>query len=256
VKPISQYAKLDNFITDIENTGNHLPFKIMGKRKFPDPKKGITGTYYTASMLAEVYRNIGDPDQIPNFQSTAAPFGEILKLGCRLYGGTKTYSAQMTRNHKSGANIFQGDLVALDLSADHGPAFFKHRLSMVTSHSCAIANSQFVSLIPVYLESELDQIAVTHLRGQLPTNIGAVRGGWMGNENVNFLGLPAEHIKALNEQGDRMLACLHLQTVVPKSIIPLKPMLRLTYRALSYFQLRLSLLYMRDVQDSDDTREF
>lgn len=254
MKPINQYATLKDFTTDIDHGGNHLPFKIMGKRRLPDPKAGFGGIYYTLSMLGEVYKDIDDPDQIAGFQPVPASFGEIRRMGCRLWGGDRTYSKTISPNTKTGSNLLQADIVEFDLSG--GGGFPKHRLAMITSHSCAIANAQFVSLVPVYLESELDDSAISALRGKKLNNVAHIRGNWLSNEQVNFLGLPGVHITGINDNGDRMLACLHLQVGVPTGTVPAKPKLRLTYRALSYFQMRLALLYMRDVQNSDDTREF
>jgi hypothetical protein len=254
VKAINQYGSLKEFTTDIDAAGGHLPFKIMGKRRLPDPKSGFSGIYYTLSMLAEVYQDIDDPDQIAGFQSVPTPFGEILRMGCRLWGGDRTFSKTLTPNAKTGSNLLQADIVELDLSAAGG--FPKHRLAMITSHSCAISNAQVAAVVPVYTESELDEAAITVLRGVKPKNAAQIRGNWLSNEQVNYLGLPGAHIAGINDTGDRMLACLHLQTAVPRTKVPTTPKLRLTYRALSYFQMRLALLYMRDVQDSDDTREF
>jgi hypothetical protein len=255
VKPIDQYATLKDFTSDIDQSATHLPFKIMGKRRLPDPQRNFTGTYYTASMLAEVYKDVDDPDLSPGYQSIQAPFGEILKVGCRLWGGPQTYSASITPNKKTGSNFLQADLVSVDAS-QNGTFFPAHKLAMITSHSCGITNSDSVSLIPVYLESELNDSNLTALRGKKSANLHQIRGNLLSNEIVNFFGLPGAHIKGINEAGERMLACLHLQVLANKKQVPSSPVVRLTYRALTYFQFRLALLYLRDVQDSDDTRDF
>lgn len=254
MKP-AKHATLKDFTDTLDRLGNHLPFKIMGKRRLADPKKNFNGIYYTGSMLRELYADIDDPDSISAHQSVDAPFGEILKVGCRLAGGSDTYSKKIIPNAKTGSNLLQADIVELDLSGG-GKAFPKHRLSMIVSHSCGITNTDYASLIPIYLESDLDNGTVTALRGAAPKDFKQVRGNWLSNEQINYLGLPAVTIPKINDAGDRLLACLNLQMLVPKKAVPANPQLRLTYRGLSYFQMRLALLYMRDVQDSDDTREF
>lgn len=248
MKPINQYATLKDFTTDIDADGNHLPFKVMGKR-------GSNGVYYTLSMLKEVYNSIPDPDSQIGYQSIQTPFGEILRKGCRLTGGKSTYSASITPNPKTKNNILQADIVELDLSYP-GKGFPKHKLAMVISHSCGIDNSNHMNILPVYTESELTDSVIVALRGSAPKNPAQVKQNWLANENVSLLGLPAEFIQGSNDASDMMLACLHLSTLVPKSAVPKAPKLRLTYRALSYVQFRIGLLYLRDVQDSDDTRDF
>lgn len=243
-----QYDTLKKFTDYLDSNNKQIPFKIMGKKR-------VKGPYYTISMLKEVYNNIPDPDsQIP-FRTIKAPFGDILERGCRLATGNSTYSSSVIPNQITNNNILQGDIIELDLS-NGGNAFPKHKLSMVISHSCSIDNSSNLNVIPVYTESELTQDAIEILRGKAPKDHAAVMQNWFANESVNFLGLPAEHIPVSNESGDRMLACLHLSVLLNKVNVPDAPCLRLTYRALAYVQLRIGLLYLRDVQDSDDTREY
>lgn len=247
MKPIAQYGTLKAFTTDIDNSGDHLPFRVMGKR-------GSNGVYYTASMLKAVYNEIPDPDSQVGYQAITAPFGEILRKGCRLAGGDVSYSRSITPNPKTQGNILQADIIECDLNHG-GRAFPAHKLGMILTHSCGVDNSDRVNVVPVYTESELTDSAVTALRGFAPKNPAQVKQNWLANENVSFLGLPAQTIPTLNDTGEMMLACLHLSMLVPKSAIPKAPKLRLTYRALSYVQFRLALLYMRDVQGSDDTRD-
>lgn len=246
---------LKEFTTSLDQQGNHLPFKIMGRRRLPDPKRNINGTYYTATMLKAIYESIHDPDLLSTFQSVEVPFGEILKVGCRLSGGGETYCEELVPNQKTGNNLLQADIVELDLS-QAAKTFPRHRLSMITSHSCGIENSHCVSFVPVYTESELDELTVTTLRGDKPKDFRQVRANWLANEQINFLGLPAVDIPKIGIEGERLFACLASQVLLPKIQAPTQPVLRLTYRALSYFQMRIALLFMRDVQDSDDTRAF
>jgi hypothetical protein len=247
VKPISQYATLKDFTNDIDKSGLHLPFKVMGKR-------GSNSVYYSASMLKEVYQSFPDPDSQVGYQSIQTPFGEILRKGCRLGSGAVTYSQSIKPNPKNQNNILQADIVEIDLSYG-GKAFPKHKLGMVISHSCGIDNSNHMSIVPVFMESELTDTVVTTLRGLAPKNPAQVKQNWLANENVSFIGLPAQSIPVLNESGEMMLACLSLSMLVPKDFVPKAPKLRLSYRALSYVQFRIALLYIRDVQDSDDTRD-
>lgn len=253
VKPLDQYSTLKEFTDDIDAGGHHLPFRIMGKRRLPNGN--FNGVYYTFSMLGQIHRNTPDPDTSPSSQSLPAPFGEILKIGCRLWGGSQSYSSSIIPNPKTGSNLLQGDLVEFDLATKFG-FIPKGQQAMIISHSCSLTNSAIAILVPVYLESELDETAMTALRGVKPKNYIQMRGNWLSNETVNFLGLPAVHIQKSNPNGERMLACLSLQCPVETKTLPTAPSLRLNYRALSYLQLRLGMLYLRDVQDSDDTRDF
>jgi hypothetical protein len=110
-------------------------------------------------------------------------------------------------------------------------------------------------MAPVYLESEIDQDVVDFFKGKKGTpNFSLIRGNWLRNENLNFIGYPT--VDLYSQDGDRLLSCTNLATTIPKKILPAQPQLRLTYRALSYTQSRLALFFLRDVQDSDDTRDF
>lgn len=217
-------------------------------------KKSSSGPYYTVSMLAAVYEQVDDPDATPGYHTIQAPFGEVLRKGCRLSGGKDTYSQTLIPNHKTGNNILQSDIVEMDLSFS-GKAFPQNRLAMVVTHSCGIDNTGQINLVPVYLESELTDAVIERLRGGPAKDYSAVRRNWLANENLSYLGLPGIEIPKINDGGEPMLACLTLSNLVPKKAVPTTPKLRLTYRALSYLQSRIGLLYLRDVQDSDDTRD-
>lgn len=249
MKPIHQYGKLKDFIDDLEASApHHFPLKVMGQRRPPAKKK--SAIFYSASMLAEVYRSIPDPDQSKTMPVQAV-FGEIFNMGCNLNQGAATYSAIQAQ--PSGHNLFQGDLINFDLS-DGGKRFPKHRLSQVLTHSCGIANSDFICIAPVYLESELSQGVIEYLRNKPTPSFDSIRGNWLRNENISFIGYPV--VDDFSNEGDRLLSCLNLASTISKKFIPQQPQLRLTYRALSYVQSRIALFFLRDVQDSDDTRDF
>lgn len=251
MKPLQQYGTLKDFIDDLEQSPtHHFPLKVMGQKKIPNPKSK-SAQFHSASMLAEVYRSIEDPDKAKSMPVQAI-FGEIFNRGCNLKPGKDTYSNIVAQ--PSGHNLFQGDLINFDLSND-GKKFPKHRLSQIITHSCGIANSDFICLAPVYLESEIDQNVVDFFKGKKGTlNFNVIRGNWLRNEGLNFIGYPS--VDDFSNEGDRLLSCLNLAMTIPKNYIPKEPQLRLTYRALSYTQSRIALLFLRDVQDSDDTRDF
>lgn len=250
MKPLHQYGSLKEFIDDLEKSPpHHFSFKVMGQKRVLAKKQ--SAIFQSASMLAEVYRSIPDPD-LSGTMPVQAIFGEIFNRGCNLNAGTGTYSTIAAQ--PSGHNLFQGDLINYDIS-EGGNRFPKHRLSQILSHSCGIANTDFICLAPVYLESEIDQDVVDFFKGKKGTqNFSLIRGNWFRNENLNFIGYPT--VDLYSSEGDRLLSCPNLAMTVSKKNLPTLPQLRLTYRALSYTQSRLALFFLRDVQDSDDTRDF
>lgn len=218
--------------------------KIMGKKR--------KDAFFSISMLAEVHNQTNDPDAAGPYQTIDAPFGEILVRGARLHAGL-TYST--ITPHPLGANHFQGDIVDLDLSGDgkYGP---RHRLSMLLTHTCDIQKLSHISAAPAFLESELSDATMIHLRdGVAPKNPKQMREMWLSNEMPIYLGLPATDLTGV-PGGERILVCLHLAAPVPRKVVLSKTtQLRLKYRASSYLQGRLAVLLMRDVQNSDETRE-
>lgn len=251
MKPLQQYGTLKDFIDDLEKSpAHHFPLKVMGQKKL-STLKSKSAQFHSASMLAEVYRSIPDPDQAQTMPVQAI-FGEIFNRGCNLKPSIDTYSNIVAQS--SGHNLFQGDLISFDLS--NGENFFpKHRLSQIITHSCGIANSDFICLAPVYLESEIDQNVVDFFKGKKGTqNFSLMRGNWLRNESLSFIGYPT--VDDFSPEGDRLMSCLNLAITIPKKLIPHQPQFRLTYRALAYTQSRIALLFLRDVQDSDDTRDF
>lgn len=245
MKPIDQYATLSDFTADLDQTpALHVPYKIMGKRR--------SDAFFSISMLAEVHRQTTAPDTLGPYQAAPAPFGEILARGARLHAHL-TYSAITA--HPSGANHYQGDIIELDLSRG-GQYIPQHRFSMLLSHTCDIQKLSHVTVAPAYLESELTGAAITQLRdGVAPKDPRQIREMWISNEVPTFLGLPATDITNA-PGGERVLVGLHLGTPVPRKVVLSSPTkLRLKYRASAYLQGRLSVLLMRDVQRSDETRE-
>ena len=228
---------------------SHLPFKIFGQKRKANPKKNKKAIFHSASMIAQVYLNFCDPDSIAGKRvKVQAPFGEIYNRGCRLNAEAGTYCKAISPN-KNGLNHFQCDIFEFKQELKDVPSFTH---TMIISHSCGIDNSRFVLGIPIFLESQLHDTAVVELKGSPSNNPQGALQGWFTNENVRFVGLPATDTLGDSE---RMLGCLNHVHSVDKSLLPKKPKLRLTYRALSYFQLRIAHYFFRDVQDSDESRE-
>lgn len=241
MKIIEQYPSLANFTKDLEQQGPLFPFKIMG------PKRA--GVYYTLSMVKEVYCQTPDPDTTVPFQTMKSPFGEILSRGARL-DPANTYSA--IRPTAKGENHFQGDILSLELG---GNTFPKSRFAMILSHTCDVQKFTHVVVAPAYLESELTDAVVAKLRLRPTTDTRSIKATWFGNEMAPFLTLPAVDLPEVIG-GERIVACLYLGCPVPRDLVLSKPpLLRLKYRASSYLQWRLALLQMRDVQNSDETRD-
>lgn len=249
MKSIDQYPTLKDFTDDLEKSGFEVPYKIMGQRK--KPKGTSRGNFHSATMLAQVYNEISDPDKLTKkAMPFDAPFGIIGNRFCRL-DPSDTYSSSLTPHPKDGSNLFQGDILNYSLPI---PGIPQASYSMLVSHSCGITREPFVQLIPVYKESELNETIVTTLKGQKPKNVTTILRSWFQNENWRFLGLPSVDIGS-GDDGEQLLGCLCLLYPLPLGSLPTAPKFRLKYRALTYFQLRLSHLYGRDVQDSDETRD-
>ena len=254
MKPIDQYAALSNFTTDLDQHGPLIPFKIMGKRRLPN-SQGKGSSFFSVSMLTEVHRQTDDPDSVGPYQTVPAPFGEILARGARLFAD-RTYS-KITA-HPMGANHFQGDVIELDIS-DGGQRHPRHRFSMLLSHTCDIQKLSHVTVVPAFLESEMTVQAITDLReGKSPGNQKQalqLLEQWLSNEIAVYVGLPPTDHAGV-PAGERILVCLHLGVPIPRKEVLARPtQLRLKYRASSYLQGRLAVLLIRDVQDSDETRE-
>lgn len=126
------------------------------------------------------------------------------------------------------------------------------KYAMLLSHSCGIDNSEVLLISPVYLESDLKDHEVGVLRGSKAKDPKTVVQNWLRNENPSFIGLPS----STNFGDNGLVAALKFATMASKADITSAPVARVTYRALSYIQFRMAMFFLRDVQDSDETRDF
>lgn len=241
MKDIYHYKRdYKNFLVDLEKSpAEHLPFKIFG------PKKK-TGDFHSFSCLGQVYKQTENPDTSAN-KILKAPFGEIYKYGCRL--GIEVFSAITAA--PTGSNQFQGDIFELSDDLDFQ---VPTNLILLLSHSCEIDREVIVSILPVYKESELEanpnKVAI--IRGSAPKDhIAAIRN-WMTNESKLVVGLPPLIVRGNSE---RLAISLRDIKTIKRELLPTVPVVRLSYRGLSYLQIRMTHFFFRDVQDSDESRE-
>lgn len=241
MKAIEHYKRdYKNFLTDLENTaGEHLPFKVFG------PKKS-SGDFHSFSCLGQIYKQTENPDASAN-KIFKAPFGEIYKYGCRL--GVEVFSA--IASAPNGINQFQGDIFELGGNLDFQ---VPTNLVLLLSHSCEINREVIVSILPVYKESELeaDPSKVAIIRGSTPKDHLAAIRNWMTNESKLVVGLPPLSVRGSSE---RLAVSLRDIKTIKRELLPAAPVVRLSYRGLSYFQIRMTHFFFRDVQDSDESRE-
>lgn len=237
-----QYKSLKEFTDHLDKNAKPLPLKIMGERR--------RDAFFTATMLAEFYGATGDPD---GGTPASAPFGVIDRRGASL-NPTTTYSAITAPS--VGLNLFQGDVVEYDLQA-FAAGVPQHRFVMVVSQSCDIGNAPTTVACPLFRESELTAGTIDLLRGRpskSPQAALAARQNWLRNESIRFAAFPAKDASSIDET---FIVALALASVVPvPNLVAAAPVLRLTYRALSFLQWRIGALYLRDVQNSDETRDF
>ncbi len=240
MKEIEQYnSNYKAFLHDLENTpSEHLPFKIFG------PKKK-TGDFHSFSCLGQIYKQTENPDKSGN-KLYKASFGEIYKYGCRLAPEVISPIAPAPR----GLNQFQGDIFKLDDALDFQVAT---SLVLLLSHSCEIERETIVSVLPVYKESELeaDPRKVETIRGSAPKDHKATIRNWMTNESKLVVGLPPQDVDGGSE---RLAISLRDIKTIKKTLLPVDPVMRLSYRGLSYLQIRVAHFFFRDVQDSDESR--
>ena len=147
-------------------------------------------------------------------------------------------------------NQFQGDLFELDDPLDF---MVQTRLVLLLSHSCEVDRESIVSVIPVYKESDLeaDPRKVEVLRGSAPKDHKAAIKNWLSNESKLIVGLPPLDIDGNSE---RLAIYLRDVKTIKKNLLPAAPIIRLSYRGLSYLQIRVAHFFFRDVQDSDESR--
>ncbi len=238
-----QFSSLRDFTDHLENIAKPFQMKIMGMQR-PE-------VHYTATMLAAVYEDTPDPDSMG--KPWDACFGTIRKRGVNL-DAAKTYSEQIVAAG-DGSNHFQGDIVELpvDLNAFGLKKTLTH--AILISHSCDIGASPFITVCPVIFEHEADASLLSLLKGKAVANPKAEFQNLLRNEQHRFLGLPAHGKSKRNDEP--IVVPLSLKMSIPKARLDQSlPVLRLTYRANAYLQMRLATLLMRDVQRSDETRDF
>jgi hypothetical protein len=219
----------------------------MGKKR---AAKGTQNeVYFSSSLLAEAYRNIPNPDQSGTPIKTF--YGEITSLGSKLDDQLIYSKIKNGANGKS--TIIQGDIINLP-DGFTNDLNFKFSRIMILSHSCNITNATSVLCCPVLLESEITDVFVDEFKGGVTKNHSIIKGNWLANHNASFVGLPAHPIDCGGLEN--YLAGLSYTFSLSQSlIIKSTPVIRLTYKGLSYLQQRIGLLYFRDVQDSDDCRD-
>ena len=250
MKPIDQYKTLNELSRDLEaDSSRRVPLKVMGKERRPDTKRNRHGTFYSISMLSYMYNEFPDPDESNiNSSNLRTPVGQLLKSGIRMESYL-TYSK--INPNKNGNNLFQGDILSCPPNIDIG---IGTQYVMLVSHSCDLANNTTTQVCPVYLEKmlEADTNIINQLRGKTLLEPSIVLRNWLTNENKSFLGLPPMEW----EDSDQCtLVDLRCQYPIKIDLLGGQPKVRLTYRALSYLQARIAILYMRDVYDSDESRD-
>lgn len=243
---ISTYTTLKDFCDDLDrpiNSKHVRPFKIFGRKTSTE--------FHSFSMIRFAHNEIENPDELfPAQRIFNAPFGRIGLDNCNLDLGT-TYSTITPPDE--GLNIFQADIIKLTKPIKYP---VETSFACVLSHSCDLANNGVVSFMPVYLEAELDDAKVSILKGKPVAGAQTIYtiNSWLENKNKKLLGLPA--FDFFNNGGDsRAIINLKMIFSCPVENIPSKPAARLTYRALSYFQLRIAHMFTRDVKNSDETRQ-
>ena len=239
-----QYDSLLAFTNDLDANVKPFPLKVMGQSR--------AGVSYTATMLAATYHDTQDPDVINPPINTS--FGTINRRGVVLAGGKNTYSDQVIAG-EDGSNSYQGDIVQtlLDFEPWGSPVSCKY--GMVVSHSCDVGPANTVTVCPVFPESKVDQTVIELIKGRPAPNYKIELQDMLRNQQHRMLGLPAHGQVSKSIPDEPLLVPLSLIVPLTKHKIG-STQLRLTYRANAYFQMRLGTLFLRDVQRSDETREF
>lgn len=249
---LGTHQDLKGFISSIlSNSRKEFPLKVLGQRK---PAKGKSkGMFYSASLLAEAYKDIPDPDT--SVTPIHTHFGKIHKANSELEEA-KIYS-QIENTADKPWVVLQGDI--LNISNEQFEGFpFKFSQLMVLSHSCDIYNkSASIVCCPVLYESEIDQKFLEYYKGKAVPDFVGPAGQMLDNFTVGFIGLPVPSKKSnANQKDERMLATIGYTLFVNQALATESiPNHRLTYRGLAYLQQRLGMFYFRDVQDSDDCRD-
>ncbi len=254
------FPTLRAFADSLENA-TQFPLKILGVKQTRNQQ---VETYYTATMLAAVYNDTPNPDDGAPPYRMEAPFGFILKKGCEITPD-RAFSEHIVPAG-DGSNIFQGDILVLE-STYPLPSLQSVSVSkvMVVSHSCDVSKMPApsdITICPIFSEHELTKELMEHIRGKAAKDQAAHNSFIQNitrNEMHSYFSVPAHGQDALaaTVPDEPLVAPLALMHSIPlKNLKPITPSLRLTYRMNAYFQLRLSALLLRDVQRSDETRDF
>ena len=239
-----QHDSLKAFTDSLDANAKPFPLKVMGPSR--------PNVQYTATMLADVYQDTLDPDT--NQPPIAACFGSINRRGATLAGGKHTYSEQILPAG-DGSNTFQGDIFLSQIDLAPWGCRVRCKYAMVVSHSCDINPVTTIIVCPVFLESEVSQTLMEFIKGKPSPNYKVELQDMLRNQQHRILGLPPHGSDAFLLPDEPILVPLSLVMPLSKDKIG-KTVLRLTYRANSYFQMRLATLLVRDVQRSDETRDF
>lgn len=243
---MQQFKSLKDYTTSLENSGKDFPLKVMGERT---PKQ-----YFSITMLADIYERTQNPNStIP----ASAPFGQIQKRGTSI-DPNLVYSA-ITPPPSGSLNLFQGDVISFEFMSRIEPVLARsHSHSCIISHSCDISNSPVIMLAPVFSDSELTSNVMKFLSGRSfsdPQSEKTTKENWLRNEKARFIAFP-QSSSSQASLDERYLIPLDLLIPVRRDdIISCTPIQRFSYRGLSFLQWRLSTLFLRDVQNSDETRD-
>jgi len=240
---VLQYDSLRAFTDDLDTNAKPVPLKVMGRRR--------PGVFYTATMLSAVYQDTGDPEAIP--LPVTATFGTINSRGAVLTG-KDSYSKQIVAAG-DGSNTFQGDIFETEIDLAGLGCKLVSNFGIIVSHSCDIKPSPMVNVCPVFPESQVTQTLMEFIKGKPSPNYKVELQDMLRNQQHRLLGLPPHGKDKSPFPDEPILVPLQLIMPLPKDKIG-TTVLRLTYRANAFFHLRLATLLMRDVQQSDETRDF
>jgi hypothetical protein len=109
---------------------------------------------------------------------------------------------------------------------------------------------------PVYRESELSLSTIEQLFGRsgTPQAVQSRKQNMLRNESIRFVAFPAKDSASIDEPF--VVALSIALPSVKNMVVSTPPILRLSYRSLSFLQWRIGAMYLRDVQDSDETRDY
>jgi hypothetical protein len=241
--PASTHKSVKDFTTYLDKQpGLSLPLFLTGVAA-PPPA--------TATMLGWAYQELRAHMQGTPPLPVNVFFGQIDRRAARLDANI-AYSQAPTGGFTP-SDVLQGDLLKHSESADY-------QYSMVLSQSCdtPAQQSPYVTLCPVYRESEMTPVVLQKLKS--PTkpvpdvkSAGQQRGAIFENNSLKFVAFPTPPKNLPFD--DPFVVALHCPYRIP-SAAPPTPELRLSYRALAFLQGRIATLYVRDVKCSDDERDF